>query len=165
MSVVADYTVDEQKLLMEGPRLGALVVSASSLGKSTETVSEGFAAADYVLNSREAYLGNTLVGSIQFALEGRAESGDPFASYVDLAEAPDALSNALARLRELAALLDRDPDAAEAAGYKDWVMNAAAAASAAGKEGGGFLGWGSVMVNDAEKAALDEVAAALGVQS
>jgi hypothetical protein len=164
MSILSDYTADEQRLLMEGPRLGAVVVAASSLGKSSETVSEGFAAAEYVLTSREAYIGNTLVGSIQFTLEGRAESGDAFADFVDLAEAPGAKEGALARLRELAALLARDPDAAEAAGYKDWVMNATAATAAAGKEGGNFLGWGSVMVNDAEKAAVTEVAAALGVQ-
>ena len=32
MSVLNDYTADEQLLLMEGPRLGAVVVAAASLG-------------------------------------------------------------------------------------------------------------------------------------
>ena len=44
MSLLADYTTDEQMLLMEGPRLAAVVISAASPGRSAETASEGFAA-------------------------------------------------------------------------------------------------------------------------
>ena len=44
MSLLTDYTAEEQLLLMEGPRLGAVVVSAASPGRSAETASEGFAA-------------------------------------------------------------------------------------------------------------------------
>jgi len=163
MSVLSDYTPDEQFLLMEGPRLGAVVVAAASLGRKSETANEGFAAADYVLSSRGDFLENTLIGSIQFALEQRAETDAKFADFTELASAPDATDKSLARLRQLADLLARKSEPEEAAGYKQWVMNAAVRTSEAGKEGGGFLGRGAVAVNDAERQALTQVAAALGL--
>jgi hypothetical protein len=70
----------------------------------------------------------------------------------------------LATLRQVAALLAEKSTPAEANGYKEWLMKIAALTTEAGKEGGNFLGWGAVLVNDAEKAALAEVAAALGVE-
>ena len=69
MTVLNEFTADEQLLLMEGPRLGAVVVSAASLGQKRETASEGFAAADYILNSRGDYLDNALVSSILYEIE------------------------------------------------------------------------------------------------
>jgi hypothetical protein len=163
MSVLSDYTAEEQKLLMEGPRLGAVVVSAASLGKERDTASEGFAAAEYVLNSKGDYLDNTLIGSIQYELQQRSAHEERFASFADLASAPGAKEDALAKLGQLSVLLAAKSNPAEAAGYKDWVMNTAARTAQAGEEGGGFLGWGAVLVNDAEKAAIAEVATALGV--
>ncbi len=163
MFVVTDYTPEEQLLLMEGPRLGAIVVSAASLGRKAETASEGYAAAKYVLESRGDYVGNALVSSIQYALEQRAHSEAKFADYVALASAPGAKDAALARLHLLAELLASKVDPDDATGYKQWVVRAAVLASEAGQEGGGFLARGAVQVNDAERAALAEVAAALGV--
>lgn len=163
MSVLNDYTPEEQQLLAEGPRLAAIAVSAASLGRKTETAAEGFAVANYVLGSRADYVGNTLVSSILVALEQRAQAGGKFADYSALATAPDAEATSLARLRELADLLARDPDPEEAASYKQWIMNAAVQTSEAGLEGGGFFGRGAVRVNDAERAALAKVADALGI--
>lgn len=163
MSVLNDFTAEEQFLLMEGPRLGAVAIAAASLGRKAETASEGFAAAEYVMDSRGEYLDNPLINSIQFELQKRAASGAKFADFIELAGAPGALDSALARLRELADLLARKSDPEEAAGYKQWVVNAAVRTSEAGKEGGGFLSRGSVLVNDAEKEALTQVAGALGV--
>lgn len=165
MSVLSDYAPEEQSLLMEGPRLGAVVVAASSLGKERETASEGFAAAEYVLSSRGNYLDNTLIASIQYELEQLAASEQQFANFTDLASVPGAKDSSLAKLRQLADLLAAKSNPTEAAGYKDWIMNTAVRTSEAGEEGGGFLGWGAVPVNDAEKEALSQVAAALGIAS
>jgi hypothetical protein len=165
MSVLADYTAEEQFLLMEGPRLGAVVVSAASPGRSAETVSEGFAAVQYAMSRSGEFLDNTLISSIQFAVEQLGKTDHKFADYSKLASAPDARANSIARLSQLADLLDRKSTLAEAAGYKQWVMNAATLASEAGKEGGNFFGRGAVLVNDAERAALAEIAATLRVQA
>ncbi len=165
MSVLSDYTAEEGRLLMEGPRLGAVVVSAASLGRPAETMAEGIAAIQYAMSRTGEFLDNTLIGSIQFELEQLLKADQKFADYSRLATAPGAGDQALARLSELADLLDRKSAPGEAAGYKRWVLNAAALASEAGREGGNFLGWGAVQVNDAERAALAQVAAALRVEA
>jgi hypothetical protein len=161
MSVISDYSSDEQALLMQGPRLGAVVVSAASPGRSADTESEGFAAIGYATTNRGEFLDNTLIGSILYALDQLANADHKFAPYGKLATAPDAGAHALAQLGQIADLLDAKSDPAEAAGYKRWVLNAAAAASEAAKEGANFLGRGGVLVSEAEKHALDQIAAAL----
>jgi hypothetical protein len=161
MTLITDYTTDEQSLLMQGPRLGAIVVSAASPGRSADTESEGFAAIEYAMDSRGEFLDNTLIASILYQLDQLAKSDHQFAPYGKLAAAPDAGAHALAQLGQIADLLDRKSDPAEATGYKQWVLNAAGAASQAAKEGGNFFGRGAVTVNDAERAALAEIAGAL----
>jgi hypothetical protein len=165
MSLITDFTSEEQSLLMQGPRLGAIVVSAASPGRSADTASEGFAAIESAMRGRGEFLDNTLIGSILYELDQLSKAEHRFADYGKLAAAPDAGEHALAQLGEIADLLDRKSNPAEAAGYKQWVLNAATAASQAAKEGGGFLGRGAVVVNDAEQAALAEIAAALRLQS
>ena len=165
MPVLTDYTSEEQILLMQGPRLGAIVVSAASPGRSADTVSEGVAAIRYAMSSRGEFLDNTLIGSILYELDQLAKSDQRFADYGKLAAAPDAEAQALAQLGQIADLLDRKSNPAEAAGYKQWVLNAATAASQAAKEDTGFLGRGAVTVNDAEKAILAEIAKVLRLQS
>lgn len=165
MSVLTDYTTEEQRLLMQGPRLGAIVVSAASPGRSAETAAEGFAAITYAMTERRDYLGNTLINSILFELDELAKAEWKFADYNKLAVAPGAREQALAQLGQIADMLDAKSEPAEAAGYKQWVMNAATAASEAGKEGGNFFGRGAVRVNDAERAALAEIAMTLRVES
>jgi hypothetical protein len=164
MSLISDYGSEEQLLLMQGPRLAAVVVSAASPSRASETVAEGFAAINYAMTSEGEFLDNTLINSIRYRLGELSKAEYKFADYNALATAPDAKLDALARLARIADLLDAKSDAAEATGYKQWVMNAATAASEGGKEGGNFLGWGAVAVNDAERAALTEIAAALRVQ-
>jgi hypothetical protein len=161
MSILTDYTDEEQVLLMQGPRLGALVVSAASPGRSADTFSEGVAAIKYAMGSQGEFIGNTLISSILYELDALAKAEHKFAEYGKLAAAPDAGAHALAQLGQIAGLLDLKSDPIEAAGYKQWVLNAATMASEAAKEGANFLGRGGVAVNDAERAALAEIAAAL----
>ncbi len=161
MSVLTDYTTEEQRLLMQGPRLGAIVISAASPGRSAETAAKGYAAISYAATERREFLGNTLINSILYELNELTKADWKFADYNKLATEAGAEDRSLAQLGQIADLLDAKSDPAEAAGYKQWVMNAAVAASEAGKEGGNFLGWGAVQVNDAERAALGQIAAVL----
>ncbi len=165
MSLITDYTSEEQILLMQGPRLGAIAVSAASSGRAADTMSEGIAAIQYATGSRGEFLDNTLISSILYQLDQLAKADRKFADYGKLAAAPDAGAHVLAQLGQIADLLDRKSDPAEAAGYKRWVLNAATMASQAAKEGAGFLGRGGVVVNEAEEAALAQIAAALRLQA
>ncbi|MBK8797914.1 MAG: hypothetical protein IPM07_16915 [Anaerolineales bacterium] len=163
MSALADYTSEEQQLLLRSLQATAVLVSAASMGRKTETFSEGFAAANLIMARTEATAGNALITSVQFALEQRAEHGQPFPDYEKVASATGAAEDALATLRAVIALLAVKATPEEALGYRQWLMSIAQATAAAGKEGGNFLGWGAVQINDAEQAALQQLAQVLDV--
>lgn len=163
MSLFTDFTPDEQQLLLRSLQAAAVAISAASLGRKTETVSEGFAAASLIMERSEATVGNPLIASVQFALDQRAKSRQPFPSYEKAASAPDAREEAMQTLRQVAALVDAKSPPEEAQGYKRWLLEIAQRTAEAGKEGGNFFGRGAVLVNEAEKDALAEIAQVLGV--
>ena len=166
MTVYSDYTEAEQRLLISSLEAAALVVSASSRGRKEEYVSEGFAATNLVLKSQEAYVANTLVSSIILELEREAKEQDrEFPDYGKLAAADGARQRSLDTLRAVVKLLDSKATPDEAAGYKNWLLQIAQATAEAGKEDQGFLGFGGVAVNDAERAALADIASVLGIQA
>lgn len=163
MTIYADFDSDEQRLLLRSLEAAGIVVSAASLGRKEETASEGFAVASRILESRHEHIGDPLISSVILAIEERVAAEQPFPSYERLAEAEGAKAAAMATLRDVVALLDARATTDEAAGYKRWLMELATVAAQAGKEDQGFLGRGGVLVNDAERAALGEVAAVLGI--
>jgi hypothetical protein len=163
VTVYADYTEEEQELLRSAVASAAVAISAASLGRKEETVSEGYAAAEFVLSSQPAFVGNTLVTSLLVWLQGQLEADHVFPDYLERASAPGAFDDAMGRLRDVTALLDAKATPDEAAGYKRWLMDIARTVAEAGKEDQGFLGRGGVLVNDTERAALQGVAEALGL--
>jgi hypothetical protein len=165
MSVYGDFSEDEQRLLRASLEAAAAAVSSASPGRSEETVSEGFAAASFVLERRADYVEDRLVSSVIADLEGRLRAEQPFPDFVKVAEAPGAQTWAMDTLRAVAALLDEKAPADEAVAYKRWLMRLARTVAAAGKEDQGFLGRGGVLVNAAEEAALASIAEALGIEA
>jgi hypothetical protein len=163
MTVYSEFDPDEQRLLRACLEAAAVLISTASPGRKEETVSEGFAAAQTVLDSRRAYVANPLVESVIGALEDRASAGERFPDYLKVVSAPGARDEAAGILRSAVTLLDTRATPDEAAGYKQWLMAIASAVAEAGKEDQGFLGRGGVLVNDSERAALQELAAMLGV--
>jgi hypothetical protein len=162
MSILADYTAEEQSLLLRSLAAAAIAISAASPGRKVETASEGFAAARYIMEVREPYLANPLIGSLQFEIDRRAAAGDSFPDFVEQATATAAEQTALDTLGAVAALLDARTTPEEAQGFKQWLLDIATTTKYAGKEGGNFLGWGAVAVNDEERAALQRMAEVLG---
>lgn len=165
MTVLSDYTVDEQQIILRSLSAAAIAVAAASPGRSVETASEGVAAAKFILDSEGAYLDNTLIGSILFDLERRARAQESFPSFTEQAVAADALPQALDALRAVSALLSAKSGGKEALEFREWLMQIAAHTAEAGKEGDNFLGWGGVKVNDAERAMLEQIAQILGVSA
>ncbi len=163
MTVYADYDADGQRLLLSGLQAAAVAVSAASLGRKEETGSEGFAAANYILASGPTHVANTLMTSVIAELERRLREDQAFPDFVAAATADGAEVHAMATLRELAALLARQADPTESMGYRRWLLDIASEVAAAGKEDQGFLGTGGVLVNEAERSALRQIADVLGV--
>jgi hypothetical protein len=162
MSLYADYEPDEQRVLVRAISAAAVLVSTASPGSKADTLSEGFASAEYVLDSLEANIGNTLVSSVIMAIRDRLAAEQPFPDYAQVASAPDAANEARAALTMVATLLGTRTTPEEAAGYKDWLIGVAQASASGALEDKGFLGRGGVQVNDAERAAIAEVARLLG---
>ena len=75
MTVYSEFPDEEQRLLRASLAAAAVAVSVASPGRQEETVSEGFAAASFVLDSRADYVGNPLVSSVILALEERVRHG------------------------------------------------------------------------------------------
>jgi len=165
VTIYADYTPQEQQLLRAAVEAAAVAVSAASSGRKEETVSEGFAAASYVLGSRPDYVANTLVTSLIVDVEARVKAEQPFHDFVEVASKVGAGDAAVSTLRAVVVLLEAKAAPDEARGYKEWLMRVAAVTAQAGKEDQGFLGMGGVAVNDAERAALAEIAEVLGVEA
>ena len=165
MTVYADLSPDEQQQLRVGLQAAAVAISAASPGRAEETVSEGVAAAEFILGSGPDYVANTLVTSVLMELQQRLKSEQPFPDYVAVASAPSAYDHALEALRTVASLLDRRATPEEASGFKGWLLRLATVVARAGKEDQGFLGRGGVEVNAKERAALAEIASVLGIEA
>ena len=165
MTLYSELTPDEQSLLRRSLQAIAVAVSAASPGRSEETVSEGFAAASFILERRPEDMADPLVSSLILELETEVREDRAFPDYSEAVRAEGARDHALATLRALVAMLDARLTPDEAARTKAWFMRIAETVAAAGKEDQGFLGHGGVLVNDAERGALSEIAVVLGIEA
>jgi hypothetical protein len=95
--------------------------------------------------------------------EGRAVGRDGLKARLSGSKPAEVTARAVAGLGEAAAILDaKAPDDAPA--VRRWLASISQAVAEAADEGG-FLGFGGVQVSDAEKATLDQVAAALKLKT
>lgn len=165
MTLIGEFEPADQLLLMQALEAAAVLISTASLGRKEETASEGFAMANYVLESASDNIAHPLLASIIKALEDRAAGGAAFPDYGKVVTAPGAHDRALGVVRSAIAAVDAGATPDEASAYRAWLLGIATAVAQAGKEDQGFLGRGGVMVNDAERAALAELAGLLGLEA
>lgn len=165
MTLIGEFDPADQVLLMQGLEAAAVLISTASLGRKEETASEGFAMANHVLESGKDQIAHPLLMSIIQALEDRAAGGGAFPDYGRVVRAPDARDRAMGVVRSAVAAVNARATPDEAAAYRAWLLGIATAVAQAGKEDQGFLGRGGVLVNDAERAALEELAGMLGLEA
>jgi hypothetical protein len=149
MTKKADFNAEDWSLVLEGPPIaGMIVITAQRGGTLRESISLGKAYAE----AREAHGNSELLDSI---VAERPEM-DPkkYGSMEELRE------QGLARLGEAVELLEQKATPEEVDDYKKFVVGLAERAAHAHKSGG-FLGIGGEEVSDAERAAMDEINAAL----
>jgi hypothetical protein len=159
MSTKADFTKEEWELLLKAPLMAGMAVVAASPSGPIGMVQEMFAVSKGILQGTEGAT-NPLIGALMADVKAGNRPSMPAERPADIAQAK---AQALGGCREVAALLGRKAPG-EAEGFKRWLLTTAQRAAEAAKEGG-FLGMGGVQVSDAEKAALAEVAGALGVKA
>ena len=159
MTAKADYTAEEWELLMRAPFMAAMAIVAVSPSGPIGLIKEMFAVGRGLVEGGGEGETNALIN----ALVSEVKAGHrPAAATESLLSTEEAKALALKACHEVAALLARKAPAAEAEGFKRWLLTTAQRTAEASKEGG-FLGIGGVRVSEAEQAALAEVASALEV--
>ncbi|MCS6843545.1 MAG: hypothetical protein NZ528_04355 [Caldilineales bacterium] len=160
MTTKADFAPEEWSRLLQAPLAVGMYVAAASpslLGSIGESMALGKGIAAVAQSGTDNELLSALIGDLtnkETAKEAQLKltARDPEGIKAELMDA----------VRGAAALLDEKASAEEATGLKQWFYQLAVDVANATKEGG-FLGIGAVRVSDAEKAALAELADALGV--
>lgn len=159
MSAKTDYSKDEWDSLLKAPMMAAMAVVAASPSGPIGVLKEMFAVGKGVLDGAEGTT-NPLIAAVIADVKAGNRPPMPADRPQDLAQVK---AQALGACREVAALLGRKaPGDADA--FKRWILGTAQRAAEAAKEGGVF-GIGGVQVSEAEKAALGEVAGALGLKA
>ena len=144
MTGKADFSPDEWELVQEGPPAAGLIVVTAERGG---TLRETFSMAKAYVEARQQHGASELLDEIVSAKPEVDRTRH--ASFEQLKE------YGLRRLREAVEVLERKATPEEVDDYRRFVLTLAERVAAAHKEGG-------QPVSDAERAALDEIAAALG---
>ena len=147
MTEKADFTKEEWELLAEGPPSAGLIVATAQRGGF---VREVFAIGKAYAEARHVHGESQLLDEIVAAKPERDHT-----RYHSLEELQE---SGLQHLRDAVALLEQKATPEEVAGYKRFVLAVADKVASAHREGG-------VSVSDAERAAINEISAALGAQN
>jgi hypothetical protein len=152
MTKKADFNAEEWSTVVEGPLLGGLrVITASRGGTIRESIAMGKAYTAAREKHGESELLDELVASPPAIDASRLQEGGGIAAGTK-------------RLREAVRIVEEKATPEEAEAYKRFVLEVAKTAASAHKEGG-HLGIGGKPVSDEEQAAIDEIAATLGISA
>jgi len=150
MARQSDFTPEQWKALTAGPMAAGMYVVLSQVSGPVGLVEESWAIGKEILQATHSP--NELVKEVAEAAHASARHLLP-SMPGDRQKARGLL---LDSVRDAVAILGKDP--ADASAYGQWVQTVAEKTAAAAREGG-FLGIGGTAVTEAEKAALDELAA------
>ncbi len=162
MAIKQSFTPDEWKKLIESPMVASIAITAAEPHGLWGTLKEGLANARGFAEGRNSSdeLVKAVVADIETA-EGRAMAREAMKEQFKGVPLSEVTGRSIQTLREVAGILDvKAPN--DALAFKRWVFANATRVAEAAKEGG-FLGFGGVRVSDKEKAALHDIAAALGL--
>jgi len=149
MTGKADFTDEEWKEILQGPPTAGMIVVTSQRGG---TFRESISMAKAYGEARKEHGESELLDEIA--------STKPEVDRTRYHSADELRDNGLQHLRDAIALLDGKATPEEVAEYKRFVLTLAQRVAEAHKEG--FLGLSGEEVSEAERAALAEIAEALG---
>ena len=144
MTGKSDFSEEEWKTVLEGPPSAGVIVGAAARGG---TFKESFAMAKAYVEARQQHGQSELLDEIESARPEIDHSR--FRSYDELKTA------GLQHLRDAVAVLERKATPEEIDAYRRFVMSVAERVASAHREDG-------VEISGPERAAMDEVAAAIG---
>ena len=148
MTTKADFNAEEWSTVAEGPLFaGMRVIAADKGGTIRESIAVGKAYQAAREKMGESELLDAIVATAPAVDRAGLQGGDIVTVSVE-------------RVRGAIGILEGKAAREEIDAYGRFVLSVAEAAANAHKEGG-FMGVGGQQVSDAERAALDEIAAAL----
>lgn len=150
MTTKADFNAEEWEQVLEAPALAGLIVITAQRGG---TIREGVQMAKAYTEARKEHSESDLLSEVV--------SQPPTVEPRQFESAEQLRSEGLQRIRDAVALLEPKAEPGDVEAYKRFVLTVAERAAEATKSGG-VLGIGGERVSEAESAALDELAAALG---
>lgn len=162
MADKSSFSGDEWSRIVGSPFLAGMAVTLADPSGLWGTLKEGMASATALLDARKDAGAAALIKAVVAELEtseGRTLARQAFKAELTAKTAAELKGQAIQALGAVSRLLD-EKAGPDAAAFKAWLGGIAERVAAASKEGG-FLGFGGVAVSDAEKATLEEVAAAL----
>ena len=162
MTTKADYTEEEWAQLLKAPVTGGMLVIMADL-HVTSMVGELSGMFKGMVEQPAPEEAQDLLGSLLEDIKAKSENKEKMETPDTSGKDGAAVKAEMVQsLRDVASLVDTKCSPDEATGYKQWLMGVAEATAEAGKEGG-FLGIGAVRVSDKEKAAMEEISQALGL--
>jgi hypothetical protein len=144
MTGQADFTKEEWDLVAEGPPIAGMIVLTAQRGG---TFRESFAIAKSYTEARQQHGESELLDAIV--------SAKPDVDRTRYRSVDELKQHGLQHLRDAVALLEQKAAPEEVEDYRRFVLAVADRVANAHRESG-------VSVSDAERAAIDEIAAALG---
>jgi 2-succinyl-5-enolpyruvyl-6-hydroxy-3-cyclohexene-1-carboxylate synthase len=144
MTGKADFTPEEWELVLEGPPSAGMIVVTAQRGG---TIRETLAIAKAYVEARQQHGESELLDEVVAAKPEVDHTR--YHSFEELKE------HGLQHVRDAVSLLERKATADEVEDYRRFVLTLAEKVANAHREGG-------TSVSDAERAAIDEISAALG---
>ena len=164
MAKKADFTSEEWQLILSMPQIASLYLALASPSGPLGLVQEMVASTKGLVEAIKSSSGNELVDAVAADIKEKVEKRERLEPPLQASKDPSEMkARCLQTCRDVAALLSQKAPA-DAHEYKQWVYQAAQNSANAAKEGG-FFGIGGEKVSEAETAALNEIAAALGITS
>ena len=164
MAKKADFTPEEWQQILSLPQVGSLYLALASPSGPLGLAQELIASTKGIVETLKSSSGNELIDAVAADIREKAEKRERLEPPLKTSNDPNAMkAQCLQIFREAAALLSQKAPA-DAQAYKQWVYQAAQNSANAAKEGGVF-GIGGERVSEAETAALQELATALGISS
>ncbi|MBO0767025.1 MAG: hypothetical protein J2P50_20870 [Hyphomicrobiaceae bacterium] len=160
------FTPEEWKQVLESVMLSGMAVTAADPSSLIGVLKESMATGRNLLTARSDPEANELVRAVaaEYATsEGRQAAREQLKATLQGSKAADVRAKSIAALHDIAALIDAKAPA-DAPGFKTWLQHIAVGAAEAANEGG-FLGFGGVRVSEKERATLNEVSSALGLNA
>jgi hypothetical protein len=149
MTAKSDFTAEEWKTVLEGPPSAGLMVAAAQRGG---TLRESFSMAKSYTEARQQHGESELLDEITAA--------KPEVDHTRFHSAEELKQHCLDNIRQALAVLEAKASADEVEQYKQFVKSLAERVAEAHREG--FLGLSGERVSEAEREAVDEIAATLG---